>query len=168
MPMPSPSMPADLQDVAQDGHNPFDRDLGWLVQHRDLILGIVFRRFGVAVPPESNDAGRHPELAGLKRKLVAEMIARNVSNADPEANDATGSKASPKGAQNQTEFWTEEAIRYLGLDRTGDKRPDMVLQRLKENGDLNPKKIGRRNLYSKGELDKVLAKGAGAKKRRSR
>jgi hypothetical protein len=56
-------------------------------------------------------------------------------------------------------LWIDEAISYLGLDRTGIKRPDKAVHRLINKGALHPKKISGRLVFDRAELDKVLANG---------
>jgi len=56
-------------------------------------------------------------------------------------------------------LWIEEAISYLGLDRVGLKRPDKAIHRLVKKGALHPKKISGRLVFSREELDRVLANG---------
>ena len=56
-------------------------------------------------------------------------------------------------------LWIDEAISYLGLDRTGIKRPDKAVHRLINKGALHPKKISGRLVFDRKELDKVLANG---------
>ena len=56
-------------------------------------------------------------------------------------------------------LWLEEAVSYLGLDRVGLKRPDKAIHRLINKGALHPKKISGRLVFSREELDKVLANG---------
>ena len=56
-------------------------------------------------------------------------------------------------------MWIHEAIKYLGLDRTGIKRPDKAVHRLINKGALHPKKISGRLVFDRAELDKVLANG---------
>ncbi|MBW8015579.1 MAG: helix-turn-helix domain-containing protein [Planctomycetes bacterium] len=56
-------------------------------------------------------------------------------------------------------LWIEEAITYLGLDRTGIKRPDKAIHRLINKGALHPKKISGRLCFDRRELDRVLANG---------
>ena len=56
-------------------------------------------------------------------------------------------------------MWINEAIKYLGLDRTGIKRPDKAIHRLIKKGALHPKKISGRLVFHKKELDAVIANG---------
>lgn len=56
-------------------------------------------------------------------------------------------------------LWLQETISYLGLDRTGIKRPDKAIHRLIKKGALHPKKISGRLCFDRDELDKVLASG---------
>lgn len=64
----------------------------------------------------------------------------------------------PKSSEPST-LWINEAITYLGLDRTGIKRPDKAIHRLIKKGALHPKKISGRLVFDREELDKVLANG---------
>ena len=144
---PAP-VPADVHGGGQgeDRVGPFDPNIKVTVEHRDLVLGCVFRRFDLPLPPATSDASGHPKLTGLKRKLAV----------------ASGTATKSRGKKNladQTEFWTKEAIEYLGIDRLGLKRPDMFLQRLKQKGALRPTPIAGRNVYKKADLDRVLEKG---------
>ncbi len=59
---------------------------------------------------------------------------------------------------------TEEAIAYLGLDRCGLAQPALALQRFIKKGVLRPINIGRRNAFTKAELDRVLSKGGQARR----
>ena len=126
--------------------------VGDLTDHRDFVLGCVFNRFGVAVPPVECDASQYPELADLKKTLQA------VSAKAKRTRDKTE-------LTEKTRFWTEEAIAYLGMDRCGLARPELALQRLIKNGVLKPIKIGRRNAFTKAELDRILSKGGQARRR---
>jgi hypothetical protein len=148
---PPPIVPEDVTASRGQG-NPFEPYLGDITDHRDLVLGCVFNRFGVVVPPAESDASQHPELARLKKKL-------QVTSAK-----ATKS-ASKTSLGEQTEFWSEEAIEYLGLNRLGLARPDMALQRLIKKGVLKPTKIGGRLRFKKAELDRIIEKGDKAPRR---
>ena len=64
----------------------------------------------------------------------------------------------PKLSDSPT-LWLEEAIIFLGLDRTGIKRPDKAIHRLIHKGALNPRKILGRLVFDRVELDRVLANG---------
>jgi len=64
----------------------------------------------------------------------------------------------PKSLEPPT-LWIEEAITYLGLDRTGIKRPDRAINQLINKGALHPRKISGRLCFDRKELDKVLANG---------
>ena len=64
----------------------------------------------------------------------------------------------PKQSEHPT-LWIDEAITYLGLDRTGLKRPDKAIHRLINKGALHPKKISGRLSFDRAELDRVLANG---------
>ncbi len=123
-----------------------------LTDHRGLVLGCVFSRFDVMVPPVECDATQYPELVGLKKRLQATSV--TVTKSSDKANLAEKSR-----------FWTEEAIAYLGLDRCGLASPALALQRLIKKGVLRPIKIGRRNAFTKAELDRVLEKGGQARRR---
>ena len=136
----------------RNGRNPFTSYLGDMTGHRDAVLGCVFRRFGVMMPPAESDASSHPELARFRKKLWP---------APRKAKELRGKK----GLAEQTEFWTNEAIAYLGLDRLDMKRPEMVLQRYIKNGSLRPTKRGRRNVFKKEDLDRIREKGDKARRR---
>jgi len=120
--------------------------------HRDLVLGCVFNRFGVMVPPEEFDASQYSELPKLKNELQAVSV-------------TTRKSADTTHLAEQTEFWSEEALEYLGIARRNLARPDMALQRLIRKGALRPTKIGGRLLFKKAELDRVLEKGDQAPRR---
>ena len=64
----------------------------------------------------------------------------------------------PKGDVAPT-MWIHEAIKYLGLDRTGIKRPDKAIHRLIKKGALHPHKISSRLVFHIKELDAILANG---------
>ena len=146
--------PLVLEDITAD-HNSQDPSspyVGDMTGHRCLVLGCVFHRFGVMVPPAENDASQYPELADLKNKLQAVSV---------KATKSVGKTSLPE----QTEFWSEETIEYLGLNRLNLARPDMALQRLIQKGALRPTKIGGRLVFKKAELDRVLEKGDQAPRR---
>ena len=151
---PASLEPLVLEDITadRDRQDPFAPYVGDLTDHRGLVLGCVFRRFGVAVPPTENDASQYPELARLKKKLQVASV------------KATKSVGKSRQTE-QTEFWTHEAIEYLGFNRLGVARPDMLLQRLIKKGALRPTKIGRRNVFKKADLDRVLEKGDQVRRR---
>jgi len=151
---PAPAMPLTPDDVTagSGGNNSFEPYVGDMTDQRDLILACVFDRFDVPVPPAENDASQYPELAELKSNLrtISVKTTKSVGKSSP---------------TEQTEFWTQEAVEYLGLDRLGLDRPDMILQRLVKKGTLRPTKIGRRNVYKKAELDRVREKGDQVRRR---
>ncbi len=164
-PMPVPSLPAGDQGTAHGGRRLLDRSFGSLGEHHDLILGCVFRRFGVAVPPCESDAARHSELPRLKQSLQERLNAQT-------AGEAVAGKMAPgeadrpmKNFTGQTEFWSKEAIAYLGLDRLGLARPDMALQRLIKKGALHPTKISGRLVFKREDLDRVREKGDQVRRR---
>jgi hypothetical protein len=123
-----------------------------LTDHCGLVLGCVFNRFDVMVPPAEWDASQYPELVGLKKKLQTASV-------------ATTKSAGKTKLTEQTEFWSEEALEYLGIARRNLARPDMALQRLIQKGALRPTKIGGRLVFKKAELDRVLEKGDQAPRR---
>ncbi|MDP6045227.1 MAG: hypothetical protein QGG25_06445, partial [Phycisphaerae bacterium] len=104
------------------------------------------------VPPAENDASQYPELADLKKTF------RTASAKAKRIRDKTE-------LTEESRFWTEEAIAYLGFDRCGLASPALALQRLIKKGVLRPIKIGRRNAFTKAELDRVLEKGGQARRR---
>lgn len=61
----------------------------------------------------------------------------------------------------------DEAVTYPGLDRIGLKAPQKAIHRLCRKGCLHPKKISGRLVFSREELDTVLANG-GHKRGRGR
>ncbi len=123
-----------------------------LIDHQSLVLGCVFNHFDVMVPPAEWDASQYPELVGLKKKLQATSV--------------TVTKSSDKTSlAEESRLWTEEAIAYLGLDRCGLASPSLALQRLITKRVLKPIKIGRRNAFTKAELDRVLEKGDQVRRR---
>jgi len=150
-PVLTPLPPKD-STADRSGRIPFTSCLADMTGHRDVVLACVFRRFSVMLPPAESDASSHPELAGFKKKLRA--APRKVMKSQGKTSSAE-----------QTEFWTNEAIAYLGLDRLDMKRPDMALQRFIENGSLRPTKIGRRNVFKKEDLDRIREKGDKARRR---
>ncbi|MDP6545888.1 MAG: helix-turn-helix domain-containing protein [Phycisphaerae bacterium] len=151
---PAPVPPLVLEDItaAHNSQYSFPRYRTDMTDHCDLVLGCVFNRFDIAVPPAENDALQYPELPRLKKKLQASSV------------KATKSSGKTNLAE-QTKFWSEEAIEYLGLNRLGLARPDMALQRLIKKGVLRPTKIGGRLMFKKVELDRVLEKGDQAPRR---
>ncbi len=152
---PAPVLPPPTLEDIPTGHetgSTFEPYIGDMTDQRDLILACVFRRFGVVIPPAKSDAAIHPELASMKAKLRAST------------GKAERSRRKTAPAE-QTEFWAEEAIEYLGLDRLGLKRPDMALQRLIKKGSLEPTKIGGRNVFKRENLDRVRAKGDQSRRR---
>ncbi len=56
-------------------------------------------------------------------------------------------------------LWIDEAIVYIGLDRTGIKRPDKAIHRLINKGALHPRKISGRLSFDREELDRMLENG---------
>lgn len=68
-------------------------------------------------------------------------------------------QTSPPQSSEPPTLWIDEAIKYLGLDRTGNKRPDKAIHRLITKGALNPQKILGRLVFGREELDRVLANG---------
>ena len=140
--------PLVLEDItaARDSQDPCALYIGDMTDQRCLVLGCVFRRFDVVVPPAECDASQYSELAGLKKKLQVASV------------KATQSVGKTKLTE-ESRLWTEEAIEYLGLDRCGLKRPELALQRFITEGVLRPIKVGRRNAFTKAELDRILSKG---------
>ncbi len=149
-PPPLP-LPKEHTGPARD-RNPFDPTFGSLIDHRDRLLACVFRRFDVVIPPAESDASQHPALAEAKEEFLAAPAAPS------ENTEATGNQRREELTK-LTQFWSDEAIEYLGLDRNNLKRPDMALQRLIKIGVLRPTKIGRRNVFKKADLDRILEKG---------
>ena len=68
-------------------------------------------------------------------------------------------QAPPSQHSEPPTLWIDEAIKYLGLDRTGIKRPDKAIHRLINKGSLHPQKISGRLCFDRSELDRVLANG---------
>jgi len=150
-PILTPLPPKDDSTADRNGRVPFTSYVEDLTGHRDVVLACVFRRFGVMLPPAESDASSHPELVGFKKKL--RTAPRKVIKSQGKTSSAE-----------QTEFWAEEAIVYLGLDRRDLKRPDMALQRLIKKGALRPTKIGGRLVFKKEDLDRVREKGDQARR----
>jgi hypothetical protein len=149
--LPPPIVPEDVT-AGSNRQGTFAPYVGDMTDHRGLVLGCVFNRFGVVVPPTESDASQYAELAGLKKKL--------------QAGSAKATKSAGRaGLAEQTEFWTQEAIEYLGFNRLDVARPDMLLQRLIKKGALRPTKIGRRNVFKKADLDRVREKGDQVRRR---
>ncbi|MBN1763721.1 MAG: helix-turn-helix domain-containing protein [Sedimentisphaerales bacterium] len=69
------------------------------------------------------------------------------------------SSPAPEPALKRKNMWINEAIAFLGLDRTGIRRPDKAIHRLINKGALHPVKIGGRLAFDISELDMVLANG---------
>ena len=88
-------------------------------------MGCVFKHFGVQVPPAESDAVWHPELMTWRKKLLAQRadLAADGHLAS-EQSGTPGDRGGKKGLAKQKEFWTHEAIIYLGYDRRELKRPD--------------------------------------------
>ncbi|MBL7221557.1 MAG: helix-turn-helix domain-containing protein, partial [Phycisphaerae bacterium] len=149
--LPPPFVPEDVTAGSnrQGLFAPYVEDM---TDQRDLILGCAFQRFDVMIPPAEWDASQYPELPRLKNKLQAASV-------------KTTKSAGKTNLTEETRFWTEEAIAYLGLDRCGLARPDLSLQRYIKDGVLRPIKIGRRNAFTKAELDRVLEKGSQTRRR---
>ena len=145
---PAPAPPITLDNVAagRAGGNSFAPYVEDMTNHRGLVLGCVFNRFDVMVPPAEWDASQYPELIGLKKNLQTASVKATKS-------------AGKTSLAEQTDFWTQEAIEYLGFNRLDVARPDMLLQRLIKKGALRPTKIGRRNVFKKADLDRVREKG---------
>jgi len=143
-----------LKDITA-GHGEDDPSasyVGTMTGHQDLVLACVFRHFDVMVPPTESDALRYPELADLKTTF------RTAPAETKRTRDKTE-------LTEETRFWTEEAIAYLGLDRCGLARPELALQRFIKKGVLRPIKIGRRNAFTKAKLDRILSRGGQARRR---
>jgi hypothetical protein len=151
-PPPLPHRAPDDAAVARSKVTLSTYHVGDLTDHRGLVLGCVFNRFGVVVPPAECDASRYSELPRLKKKLQAASV-------------KTTKSAGKASLAEQTEFWSEEALEYLGIARRNLARPDMALQRLIQKGALRPTKIGGRLVFKKDELDRVLEKGDQAPRR---
>jgi len=152
---PAPAPPLlTLDDVTagSGGNSSFEPYVGDMTDQRDLMLACVFCHFDVPVPPAEGDASQYPELADL---------IKTFRTASAEAKRVRGKTKLTE----ETRFWTEEAIAYLGLDRCGLARPDLALQRLIKKRVLRPVRIGRRNAFTKAELDRILAKGGQARRR---
>ena len=152
-------LPGGVQDVDSGGRRPFDPEIDVTVEHRDLVLACVFKHFGVPVPPAESDAVWHPELTALKGRL--RTLSRQAI--EQRAAGEEGGRATGSSGRDQEHFWTEEAIKYLGLDRSS-KCPEMVIQRHIKSGVLRPEKIGRRNSFRKADLDRLLEKGSRARR----
>ncbi len=151
---PVPSSLASPEDSTgdHDNRNVFAPYIEDMTDHRDLVLGCVFNRFDVPVPPVEHDAAQYPELAKLKNNNQIASVKSKES-------------AGKLGLAEQTEFWSEEALEYLGITRRNLVRPDMALQRLIQKGALRPTKIGGRLVFKKAELDRILEKGDQAPRR---
>jgi len=165
LPAPSPKG-SDGQERGGGEGDPFDPSVEILTEHLDFILACVFKHFGLPIPPEMSDAPRHAELEGLKRTLLAQCPATTTDErAGPQPMEPAGKPQGRAELSEQTTFWANEAIEYLGLDRLDLKRPDMALQRYIKSGALRPIKIGRRNAFKKADLDRILTKGDKARRR---
>ncbi|MBL7221623.1 MAG: helix-turn-helix domain-containing protein, partial [Phycisphaerae bacterium] len=149
--LPPPFVPEDVT-AGSNRQGLFAPFRGNMIDQRDLVLGCVFRRFDVMVPPVESNASQYPALAGLKKKLQT-------------ASGKTAKSAGKASLAEQTEFWSEEALEYLGIARRNLARPDMALQRLIQKGALRPTRIGGRLVFKKAELDRVLEKGDQAPRR---
>jgi hypothetical protein len=144
----------DLKDITagHDEDDPSASYVGTMTDHQDLVLACVFRHFDVMLPPAESDASQYPELADLKKTFRTASAETKRTRGKTELTE-------------ETRFWTEEAIAYLRLDRCGLARPELVLQRFIKKGVLRPIKIGRRNAFTKAELDRILSRGGQARRR---
>jgi hypothetical protein len=89
----------------------------------------------------------------FESKEDAELFAKaHFPNANLTAQQSHGGDVAPT-------MWIHEAIKYLGLDRTGVKRPDKAIHRLINKGALHPHKISGRLVFHRKELDTVIANG---------
>jgi len=89
----------------------------------------------------------------FESKKDAELFAKAHS---PNATQIT---QKPQKSDVAPTMWIHEAIKYLGLDRTGIKRPDKAIHRLIKKGALHPQKISGRLVFHRKELDVVIANG---------
>jgi len=152
---PAPAPPLlTLDDVTagSGGNSSFEPYIEDMADQRDLVLACVFDHFDMMVPPAESDASQCPELPDLKKTF---------RTASAKAKRTRGKTKLTE----ETRFWTEEAISHLGLDRCGLASPDLAIQRLIKKGVLKPIKIGRRNAFTKAELDRVLEKGDQVRRR---
>ena len=150
-----PPVPGDVQDVVgSGGRKPFDPEIDVGLEHRDLVLGCVFKHFGVPVPPAEIDASLYPELSTMKMDL--QVILDQTVEGSPGRKGATQSVMD--AAVDRGHFWIKEAIIYLGADQLGVD-PKKFVYRLVRKGALPGKKINGRFVFYKADLDRVIANG---------
>ena len=149
-----PPFPGDVQGVGSGGRKPFDPEIDVGLEHRDLVLGCVFGRFGVPVPPAESDASLYPELPAMKMDL--QVILDQAVEGSPGRKGVT--QPVRDAAVDRGHFWIDEAIIYLGANQLG-VNPRKFMYRLVEKGALPGKKINGRFVFYKADLDRVIANG---------
>jgi hypothetical protein len=125
-----------------------------MTDQRDLVLGCVFNRFDVIVPPAERDASQYPELVELKKTLQAVFVETTKSLSPGTEGERQGKDA---GAV-RGHLWIDDAIRYLGADQLG-VNPQKFIYRLIKKGALPAKKINGRFVFFKADLDRMIANG---------
>jgi hypothetical protein len=128
--------------------------VGDLADHRDLVLGCVFNRFGVMVPPAEVDTSQYPELADLKKTFRGASVKATKSLSSGTEGERQGKGA---GAV-RGHLWIDDAIAYLGADQLG-VNPQKFIYRLIKKGALPAKKINGRFVFFKADLDRMIANG---------
>jgi hypothetical protein len=147
----------------------------WRVKRRRIRSNTRFRGLGraacfvptrcseVTLTTANNGNGFTGALGASARILIFDEPTSSLSNREVENLCRVIGELRREGEQ--TEFWTQEAIEYLGFNRLDVARPDMLLQRLIKKGALRPTKIGRRNVFKKADLDRVREKGDQVRRR---
>jgi hypothetical protein len=128
--------------------------VGDLTDHRDLVLGCVFNRFGVAIPPVECDASQYPELPRLKKTFRGASVKATKSLSSGTEGDRQGKGAGAFPGH----LWIDDAIAYLGVDQLG-VNPRKFIYRLIKKGALPAKKINGRFVFFKVDLDRIIANG---------
>jgi len=153
---PTPPPPIVPED-AMAGRNrqglfaPYVEDI---TDHRDLVLGCVFNRFGVIVPPAEFDASQCQELDELKKRLgtVPRRTTKNPSSG------SDGRRGRGESGAPGDHFWVDDAAQYLGADQLGVNARKFIY-RLVKKGALPARKINNRFVFFRAELDRVIANG---------
>jgi len=144
----------DGTQASHGGSNSFTSVPGDRADIRGLVLGCVFSRFDVMVPPAECDATQYPELVGLKRRLQA----TSVTVTKPISSNAERERPGKGAGVVRDHLWIDDAIAYLGADELG-VNPKKFIYRLIKKGALPAKKINGRFVFFKADLDRMIANG---------
>ena len=154
--VPPASPPEPGHRPVDPAYAPFSGYVEATCSQADVLEGI-FGEAGLAVPPEVPDGDWRADLKRLRQVLHPKGTA-------PEDGDRP--QRSPGGQDDgsqRTRFTTQQAAAYLELNGVY-RRPEMVIQRLKNKGLLRPTKLNGRNVYSRQDLDRVREKGDAARR----